>query len=1025
MSFTGGINRVIKHLNEAERDDAFGEFMAYIKEYDCDTHLANIIDNNKKRAYSVPPEYIDDFFRRYEERKAAGNSLHFFEVEQSVSCLFLYYTVFTEASTYELPINDLTRKIGQSLITTLDYMGKPITMSFFKSDHMYPQVKNRNNFRNKYTHSFEIRIFLKMNDMCKHYLCDKFDKILGKNNNKTHSVKVGLITKPFLYGSSKLGETPVTHLKTKNYTYIIEDDNTTSSNMNEVACNSAHDFSINHDHPHMEKPHATLTTHVLDEIEKLKKNSLEHELIKVNDIIKTQYFPKEHEALYIRKLLSELDIKKNGIRLLSGREIKFIIRSVKLASELYKPLAKEWLIRNNAYNKTTFRKFWREKPEGTTFSIGVIHHYLRKQNPKMAKKLNSESVLVQCIKLLMENGGTLNDGKRADLAYALWGHMYSAGDVKVSKTRTERVLCRLNLGNIEEKFKHTRKLYKWEINCSEVHIRLAIEKELEQLIKEARETLKVFSRRDVDKKKDWDKFFTKVCGTINSLGMRGKISSAFEMFKDRIYKEEFLDDMDQDHELIGCLNGVISLKGDKPTLINGLHPYKVSKTCNAEYYPYDPEDPYIKELEKIFKDIIPEECAREEILMICGSTICPHTPMMFLLQLYGGGANGKSTIVELVSEVLDEYSQKGETSVFTNKRYDASGPDSQTCSYENKRLVSFSESNAWDEIADGLLKKLRNNEKVAPRNLFKDDHKKFLIIARMISTSNYLFIVNSMDDGTWRRIRVYNCKTKFCDNPNPNNKYEKMANSKIENYKNDPKYRNAMLSILVKYALKFKNEYNSDFSKIKSPVMNSHTMKYRSDQDKVMKFLKQNVLEMDLTMGSYDDFDDIHDGPYSINDIVNIFTEWYKKIYGSYSKNMVPSIIKATLENSALGKYLDKDPITGEFILNEQKYRILEPGKSSKLEVGERYLFLEHDKKSKSASRRSSKANSVASGRSSRSKSQLIRQNSVEKELELLASLEKSQPIILEENIPKPRTRQEKQIDTLDVLLRLCDALEK
>ena len=60
---------------------------------------------------------------------------------------------------------------------------------------------------------------------------------------------------------------------------------------------------------------------------------------------------------------------------------------------------------------------------------------------------------------------------------------------------------------------------------------------------------------------------------------------------------------------------------------------------------------------------------------------------------------------------------------------------------------------------------------VEARGLFQDQEK-FVIMGKLFMMCNKLPPVTSMDRGTWRRIRVVEFISRFCDEPNPKKPYE-------------------------------------------------------------------------------------------------------------------------------------------------------------------------------------------------------------------------------------------------------------
>jgi phage/plasmid-associated DNA primase len=75
-----------------------------------------------------------------------------------------------------------------------------------------------------------------------------------------------------------------------------------------------------------------------------------------------------------------------------------------------------------------------------------------------------------------------------------------------------------------------------------------------------------------------------------------------------------------------------------------------------------------------------------------------------------------------------------------------------------------------DKINIGFMKELSGNDRILTRGLYKEPFE-FKPQFKMILTCNELPEVPSDDGGTWRRIRVIEFTSKFCDNPTKPNEF--------------------------------------------------------------------------------------------------------------------------------------------------------------------------------------------------------------------------------------------------------------
>jgi len=121
------------------------------------------------------------------------------------------------------------------------------------------------------------------------------------------------------------------------------------------------------------------------------------------------------------------------------------------------------------------------------------------------------------------------------------------------------------------------------------------------------------------------------------------------------------------------------------------------------------------------------------------------------------------------------------------------------------------------------------------RALFKNTIS-FVPQFKLVVCTNVLFDITSNDDGTWRRIRLCNYKSKFCEEPkhdDPDEPYQFLIDKNL-----DVKLKawaGIFMSMLVKKAFETGGTVKSC-----SVVLASST-KYRNNQDYVSEFFKDKI----------------------------------------------------------------------------------------------------------------------------------------------------------------------------------------
>ena len=118
--------------------------------------------------------------------------------------------------------------------------------------------------------------------------------------------------------------------------------------------------------------------------------------------------------------------------------------------------------------------------------------------------------------------------------------------------------------------------------------------------------------------------------------------------------------------------------------------------------------------------------------------------------LHGEGANGKSTFLNAVRNVLSTYAKHTPTETLIAK---SGGASNDLARLAGTRFVTASEANADQRLAEALLKQVTGDEPIVARYLFKE-FITFLPSFKLFLATNQLPQVNGNDPAIWRRIRT-------------------------------------------------------------------------------------------------------------------------------------------------------------------------------------------------------------------------------------------------------------------------------
>jgi putative DNA primase/helicase len=123
-----------------------------------------------------------------------------------------------------------------------------------------------------------------------------------------------------------------------------------------------------------------------------------------------------------------------------------------------------------------------------------------------------------------------------------------------------------------------------------------------------------------------------------------------------------------------------------------------------------------------------------------------------LLFLYGIGANGKSTFLEVLRALLAEYAQQADFTTFLERKGD-SGPRNDIARLFGARVVTSSEVGEGKRLNESLVKTLTGNDTVTARFL----HAEFFEFSpqfKLWLAANHRPVIRGTDNAIWTRVRL-------------------------------------------------------------------------------------------------------------------------------------------------------------------------------------------------------------------------------------------------------------------------------
>lgn len=274
------------------------------------------------------------------------------------------------------------------------------------------------------------------------------------------------------------------------------------------------------------------------------------------------------------------------------------------------------------------------------------------------------------------------------------------------------------------------------------------------------------------------------------------------------------DELDKNPWVLNCENGTLDLR----TGILNAHNKDdlITKICPVSYKE-DVECPkWLKFLNTILdqnQDLI------GFIQRAVGYSLTGITREQCLFFLYGIGANGKSTFLEVILALLNDYARRSDFATFLVKYSDSIRND--IARLKGARFVSAIETSEGKRLAEGIVKQLTGQDRVAARFL-RQEHFEFLPEFKIWLAANHKPTIIGTDYAIWRRMKVIPFTVTIPEKlQNPN-----LANELKEELP-------GILTWAVEGCLTWQE------IKLKEPKeVKSATAKYKADMDIIGDFLK-------------------------------------------------------------------------------------------------------------------------------------------------------------------------------------------
>ncbi|MDA8084075.1 MAG: phage/plasmid primase, P4 family [Nitrospiraceae bacterium] len=216
------------------------------------------------------------------------------------------------------------------------------------------------------------------------------------------------------------------------------------------------------------------------------------------------------------------------------------------------------------------------------------------------------------------------------------------------------------------------------------------------------------------------------------------------------------DIFDRNHYMLTVKNGTIDL--DTMEFRDARREDFITKTAGTYFDP----DAKCPTFEKFLLEIMEGNAELVRYIQrIAGYCLTGETSENAVFFLYGSGANGKSTLIGLLSEVLGDYADSvSPQSIMRKDNNSGNQANSEIAKLQGARLVSTVEPEENKILDESLIKLLTGGDRISARFLFQNEFS-FIPVFKMLIATNHMPRIRGTDHAIWRRIHKIPFNAKF------------------------------------------------------------------------------------------------------------------------------------------------------------------------------------------------------------------------------------------------------------------------
>lgn len=228
--------------------------------------------------------------------------------------------------------------------------------------------------------------------------------------------------------------------------------------------------------------------------------------------------------------------------------------------------------------------------------------------------------------------------------------------------------------------------------------------------------------------------------------MEPRIRAMIAMAKSEPGMTAGLAEFDAKPYLVGLQNGIYDLREDR--LVAASPQLLVSKRARANYTPGARCPAWIRFLDTVQ----PDKGVQRLLQQLVGAFLSGDTGLQKLIILYGLGANGKSTFIEVISHLLGDYGLRIPTEMLMQHQRNPQGPSPDIVGLKGCRMAYCNEIPEGSRLDEARIKELTGGDTLTGRTPYAKNNITFAPTHKLVMVGNHCPEIHDMGHGMWRRI---------------------------------------------------------------------------------------------------------------------------------------------------------------------------------------------------------------------------------------------------------------------------------